>query len=257
VSRLWRIGSVPYLNAKPLLWGLDRDPAVDLTLRPPARLVPLMERGSLDAALLPSIECLRLGLVHVPDIGIASPGRTDSVLLHLKRPMRRVRRVALDRNSRTTNALARILLERRYGLNPKYVTHDPDGKTDFRKKASIDAAVTIGDASFRDWGLPSLDLGASWRDFTGLPFVFAVWALRRRDAALMRRLRGAAREGKGRLKEICREEHRRVNLTPAECSLYLTERITYELGPLERSGLRLFERYARSLGLLDSTRGRR
>jgi chorismate dehydratase len=257
MTSLWRLGSVPYLNAKPLLWGLDRDPAVRLTLRPPSRLVPLMERGRFDAALLPSIETLRLGLEHVPGIGIASPGRTDSVLLHLKTRLRRVKTVALDRNSRTTNALARILLERRYGLRPAYVTHDPESRVDFRKDPEIDAAVTIGDASFRDWGLPALDLGASWRDFTGVPFVFAVWALRRRDASLERRLRAAAREGRGRLKEIAEAEHARVNLTRAECALYLTERIAYDLGPAERAGLRLFERHARSLGLLDSRRARR
>jgi len=257
MASLWRLGSVPYLNAKPLLWGLDQDPAVRLTLRPPALLVPLMARGRFDAALLPSIETLRHGFDHVPGIAIASPGRTDSVLLHLKGPLRRVRTVALDRNSRTTNALARILLERRYGLQPRYVTHDPEGGPDFRKNPKIDAAVTIGDASFRDWGLPSLDLGASWRDFTGVPFVFALWALRRREASLERRLRAAASEGRSRLRKIADEEHARVNLTREECLLYLTERISYDFEAAERVGLRLFERHARALGLLDSTPARR
>jgi chorismate dehydratase len=255
--RLWSLGSVPYLNAKPLLWGLDRDPAVSLVLRPPSRLVPLIERGTLDAALLPSIECLRLGLAHVPGLAIASPGRTDSVLLHLKKPLKEVRTVALDRNSRTTNALTRILLGRRYGLKPAYVTHDPTGSVDFRKAPGIDAAVTIGDASFRDWGLPSLDLGAAWRDFTGVPFVFALWAVKKPDPSLERRLRAAAREGRARIDEIARAEHAGVDLTAAECRLYLTERITYDLGPPERAGLRLFERHARVMGLLDSPRGRR
>ncbi|HTF57798.1 MAG TPA: menaquinone biosynthesis protein [Planctomycetota bacterium] len=254
---LWRIGSVPYLNAKPLLWGLDRDPAVRLILRPPAALVPLMERGRLQAALLPSIEAIRLGLVHVPGIAIASPGRTGSVLLHLKKPLRQVRTVALDRNSRTTNALARILLERRYGLHPRYVKHDPDGRRDFRRDPKVDAAVTIGDASFRDWGLPAIDLGAAWRDLTGVPFVFALWALPRRNAALEGRLQSAALEGRRRLKEIVDAEHAGAGLTRAECTQYLTERITYDLGPGERTGLRLFERHARDLGLLDSPAPRR
>lgn len=254
---LWRLGSVPYLNAKPLLRGLDRDPGVALTLRPPSALVPPMEQGRFDAALLPSIETLRLGLEYLPDFGITSPGRTDSVLLHLKKPLRQVRSVALDRNSRTTNALARILLERRYDLHPRYLAHDPDGRADFRKNRAIDAAVTIGDASFREWGLPSLDLGASWRDFTGVPFVFAVWAMRRRNPALERRLRAAAREGLKRLDEIAEAEHAGVHLSLAECRVYLTERIAYRMGPAERAGLRLFERHARDLGLLDSTKRRR
>ena len=157
----------------------------------------------------------------------------------------------------TTNALTRILLERRYGLTPSYVTHDPTGPADFRKAGGIDAAVTIGDASFRDWGLPSLDLGASWRDFTGVPFVFAVWAVRQFDASLERRLRAAAREGRSRIDRIAEEKHAGVELTAAECRLYLTERITYDLGPAERAGFKLFERHARDLGLLDSPRRRR
>jgi chorismate dehydratase len=252
---LWRLGSVPYLNAKPLIWGLDRDPAVQLTLKPPSELVRVMSR--LDAALLPSIEVLRLGLDCVQEVGIASEGRTDSVLLHLKVPLKRVRTVALDLNSRTTNTLARILLEKRYGLQPRYVTHDPDGEEDFRSDPGIDAAVTIGDASFRDWGTTSLDLGSAWRDFTGMPFVFALWAVRKQDASLERRLRGAAREGRKRIELIARQEHARVNLTLDECLLYLRERISYDLGPAERSGLLLFERHARALGLLDSDPARR
>jgi len=257
MTALWRIGSVPYLNAKPLLWGLDHDPAVRLVLKPPAELVPLVEDGRLHAALLPSIEAIRLGLFHVPGLAIASPGRTASVLLHLKKPLQQVRTVALDRNSRTTNALTRILLERRYRLNPRYVKHDPDGPRDFRRDPKVDAAVTIGDASFRDWGLPALDLGAAWRDLTGVPFVFALWALPRRNAALEGRLKAAAREGRRRLKEIVAAEHGRAGLTPAECARYLTEYITYDLGPWERTGLKLFERHARDLGLLDSPAARR
>ena len=256
MAPLWTVGCVPYLNAKPLIWGLDRDPAVRLAFHPPSGLVRLMRRRALDAALLPSIEALRLKLRCLPGLGIASPGRTESVLLHLKKPLRRVATVALDRNSRTTNALARILLERKYGLAPRYVTHDPEGRS-FRKDPRIDAAVTIGDASFRDWGLPSIDLGAAWRDFAGLPFVFALWALRRRNGALERRLRTAASEGRRHLKEIVAAEHARVGLSPAECRSYLTRNIAFRLGPEERTGLRLFERHARSMGLLDSRVPRR
>jgi chorismate dehydratase len=257
VKSLWRLGSVPYLNAKPLIWGLDRDPAVRLTLRTPALLVPLMERGSLDAALLPSIEALRLGLEPLAGLGIASPGRTDSVLLHLKKPLRDIRAVALDRHSRTTNALTRILLERNYGLHPRYLVHDPVAGPDFRENPKIDAAVTIGDVSFRSWGLTTLDLGAAWNHFTGVSFVFAVWALRRKDESLERRLRAAAREGLNRIDEIAEAEHAAVDLTREECRVYLTDRITYELGAPEKAGLRLFERHARALGLLDSPPRRR
>ena len=108
-----RIGCVPYLNAKPLIEGLD-----DVLLLPPADLVALLVSKKLDVALLPAVEVLRLGLDYIPGIAIASPGKTDSVRLHHAVPVRQIRRVALDRNSRTSNMLTRILLEERYKPDP-------------------------------------------------------------------------------------------------------------------------------------------
>ena len=236
-----RIGCVPYLNAKPLLGGLD-----GALLRPPADLVPLLAEERLDVALLPSIEVLRARWAYVPGIAIASPGEADSVRLHLLKPLSQVKTVSLDRNSRTTNALTRIVLEKRFALSPRYVTADPAAGL------KGDAAVTIGDASFRDYGVPSLDLGAEWRTFTGKPFVFALWAHRRnhpRAAEIRRRLREAV--GRADIAAIVEREHARVGISRERCRRYLTECITYKLGPAERAGLSLFARHARSLGLMD------
>ena len=132
--------------------------------------------GSLDVALLPAIEVLRRGLAYVPGIAIASPGKTDSVRLHHTVDIPNVRRVALDRNSRTSNVLARIILERRYGARPAYTMRDPSRGLSFK---GFDAAVTIGDVSFRRMKWPYVDLGKEWLDFTGLPLVYAVWAYRK------------------------------------------------------------------------------
>ncbi len=232
-----RIGCVPYLNAKPLIEGL-----VGLVLEPPADLVARLQSGWLDAALIPSIEVLRLGFAHVPGRAIASPGPTDSVRLWLKKPLDEIRVVALDRNSRTTNALARILLEKKHGLSPRYVVADP------AKGLKGDAAVTIGDASFRDFGVPSIDLGAEWRAFTGKPFVFALWAHRKGHprAAEIRRV---LRRPLGAVEPIVEREYARVGITRERCRTYLTECITYGLGPAEKAGLKLFARHARSLEL--------
>jgi len=234
-----RIGCVPYLNAKPLLEGLE-----DVLLLPPADLVGKLASGALDVALLPAIEVLRRGLAHVPGIAIASPGKTDSVLLHHAVPLPRIRRVALDRNSRTSNMLARILLEKRYGLRPRYVTRDPSKGLSFK---AVDAAVTIGDTSFRPGGVPFLDLGAEWRAFTGRPFVYALWAHRPghpKAREIASTLRAAKRRGTARIAEIARREAARLKLTPAYCRKYLTESITFDLGPAERAGLKLFGDYA-------------
>jgi predicted solute-binding protein len=234
-----RIGCVPYLNAKPLLEGLD-----GVLLLPPADLVGKLASGSLDVALLPAIEVLRRGLAHVPGIAIASPGRTDSVRLHHAVPLGEIRRVALDRNSRTSNMLTRILLEKRHGLRPTYVVRDPTKGLSFK---AVDAVLTIGDTSFRPGKTPFLDLGSEWKAWTGRPFVYALWAYRpghARAREIAATLKAAKQRGTARIPEIARREAARLKLTPAYCRKYLTESITFELGAAERAGLRLFGKYA-------------
>jgi chorismate dehydratase len=234
-----RIGCVPYLNAKPLIDGLD-----GVLLLPPADLVGRLVGGKLDVALLPAIEVLRRKLAFVPGIAIASPGKTDSVRLHYKGEIADIRRVALDRNSRTSNMLTRILLEKRHGLRPTYVVRDPSKGLSFK---AVDAVVTIGDTSFRPGAVPFLDLGAEWREFTGKPFVYALWAHRPghpEARGIAATLRAAKKRGTARIPEIAKRESARLKLTPAYCRKYLTESITFDLGPAERAGLRLFGKYA-------------
>ena len=235
-----KIGCVPYLNAKPLLEGLE-----DVLLKPPADLVGLLVDGALDVALLPAIEVLRRRLAFVPGIAIASPGKTDSVRLHHAVEVPDIRRVALDRNSRTSNMLTRIILEKRYGVRPRYVTRDPSkGKITFK---AVDAAVTIGDTSFRPAGVPFLDLGTEWKAFTGRPFVYALWAHRPghpKAKEIASTLRAAKDRGAAAIPAIAKREAKRLGLTPRFCRTYLTEYITFDLGPAERAGLRLFEKYA-------------
>jgi chorismate dehydratase len=236
---MFKIGCVPYLNAKPLLEGLE-----GLLLKPPADLVEPLVSGQLDVALLPAIEVLRRKLSYLPGICIASPGKTDSVRLHHSVEIPDIRRVALDRNSRTSNMLARIILEKRYGVRPRYVTRDPARGVSLK---AVDAAVTIGDASFRTAEVPFLDLGTEWKAFTGRPFVYALWALRpghpeRRKIAAV--LRAAKKRGTAAIPLISRRESRRLGVTEKFCKTYLTEYISFDLGPAEKAGLRLFGKYA-------------
>lgn len=237
-----RIGSVPYLNGWPLIEGLE-----DVVIKPPSDLSKLLSKGKLDVALVSVSEALRNGWAWVPGIAVASPGEVDSVRLHHRVPLPEIRRVALDRNSRTSNVLARIILERRYGLRPKYTVRDPSGGLTWK---GYDAAVTIGDVSFRKLGLPYLDLGKEWRAFTGLPLVYAVWAHRKghpQAREMVKVLRAAKERGLARLDGIAREEAARRGLSAAFCKKYLTVHITYDLGPAERAGLRKYARYRREL----------
>lgn len=237
-----RYGSVPYLNGRPLIEGLP-----GVILRPPSRLGPLLTSRKVDVILVSAIEALRHGWDHVPGIAVASSGRTDSVHLHYKGELSRIRRVALDRNSRSSNVLARIILEQHHGLRPRYVTRDPSRRISLE---GVDAALTIGDTSFRTLELPHLDLGSEWREFTGRPFVYALWA-HLPGHPRVRELRSALRRAKAlgleRIDEIAAREALRLGLPAGFCRRYLTKRISYDLGPAERAGLKLFESLARRL----------
>ncbi len=237
-KRMLRFGCVPYLNAKPLIEGL-----AGVVLRPPVQLAELLLKGRVDAALVPSVDVLRFGLAYVPGIAIASHGPSDSVRLHLRRPLDRVRTVLLDRASRSTNTLTRILLEKRYGMRPRYVSREP-----------ADAAVTIGDASFREYGCPSLDLASEWREWTGKPFVFAVWAHEKdhpQVGAIRKAVNTAKAAGHRALESIIEREHRRIGINRERCRKYLTECITFDLGAAEKKGLQLFGKHAREMRLLE------
>ena len=237
-----KIASVPYLNGVPLIEGIE-----GVILRPPSQLGELLTTKKAAVVLVSAIEVLRHGWDYVPGIAVASPGKTDSVRLHYKVDLAKIRRVALDRNSRSSNTLARIILERSHKLRPRYVERDPSRSVSMK---DVDAALTIGDTSFRPVGLPFLDLGTEWRGLTGRPFVYALWAflpghpLAREMGTVLRQ---AKARGLAHIGEIAAREAKRLNLTTHFCRRYLTEYITYDLGPAERAGLKLFWKYAQAL----------
>lgn len=238
-----RVGSVPYLNAKPLIEGLE-----GVVLRPPSELGKLLVSRKIDVALASSVEMIRRGWRYVPGIAVASPGKTDSVRLHHKVEIPEIRRVALDCNSKTSNVLVRIILEERYGVRARYVLRDPTRGVSFK---DVDAAVTIGDTSFRLVGVPFLDLGTEWKALTGKPFVYAVWTYlpgHRRVREMTRILREAKERGTKAIRRIAAREAKRLKLSPRFCMKYMTEYLTYDLGPAERAGLKRFETYVRAMG---------
>ena len=142
-------------------------------------LTDLLADGQLDVALIPVIEYFRAGCYSiVPNIAIASRGPVLSVTLFSRVPWSSIRRVALDAGSRTSAALTQILLGRRHGVSPEVVALPLDGEAE---DADADAVLLIGDRAMRAC-LPgfafAFDLGQEWFDWTGLPFVYAVWAVR-------------------------------------------------------------------------------
>lgn len=170
----FRVGSVPYVNAYPLI-GLEPVDGLEIELAVPSRLPALLESGAVDAILVSSFYALtRPGVCLVGDVAIGSRGPVDSVRLFSKVPFGEIRQLALDSSSMTSNALAMILLQNVYDCAPEATPHPPDLN---EMLGVADAAVLIGDIGMTEpgEGLNVLDLGVAWTDWTGLPFVWAVW----------------------------------------------------------------------------------
>ncbi len=236
-----RIGAVNYLNTKPLICDLEElAPEVELVLDVPSRLADLLAAGELDVALIPVIEYFRAGCYSiVPDIAIATRGPVLSVTLFSRVPWAKIRRVALDAGSRTSAALTQVLLRRRYGVTAEVVPLPLECSAE---DVDTDAVLLIGDRAMRAC-LPgfayAFDLGQEWFDWTGLPFVYAVWAVR--EGAELGRvvsvLTEAKRRGLARAGSIAHREAPRLGLDAGFCRRYLSNILHFDLGPREQAGL--------------------
>lgn len=184
------MGHIQFLNCMPLYWGLARTGTLldlELTKDTPERLSEQLVRGDLDIAPVTLVEFLRAAddLVAFPDLAVGCDGPVMSCVIVSQKPLEELdgARVALGSTSRTSVRLAQLLLAEKIGVTPDYYTCPPDLGLMMQE---AEAAVLIGDAALRAnlhdaprLGLQVHDLGQMWKDWTGLPFVFAVWATRR------------------------------------------------------------------------------
>jgi chorismate dehydratase len=253
VSHPIRVGAVSYLNTKPLIEGLGAfAPHAELILDVPSRLADRLAAGDLDVALIPVVEYFRAGSYSiVPGVSIASRGPVLSVTLFSRVPWREIRSVAMDEGSRTSVALTRILLEKRYGIRPR-IEQLPLGIA--ADDMTTDGVLLIGDRAMKAC-LPGFahayDLGQEWFDWTGLPFVYAVWAVRQ-DIDLRgvdRALRQCRDHGLAHVGKIAEREARGLGLDPGFCRRYLSNILCFDLGAREIAGLRKFHELCRDLGL--------
>ncbi len=247
-----RFSVVDFLNARPLTWGLLREPppGVEVSRDMPSVCADKLARGEVDVGLIPSIEYQRIpGLRAIPGLGIAASSEVRSVLLVSKVSRERITSVSLDPASRTSAALTRILLARRYGVFPEFV-EGAGGDTD--------AELVIGDPALKARlnGRVVLDLAAEWRAFTGRSFVFAFWVVRDgADGALAERIVLASREtARVRFPELVREESAETGLSEAVVEDYLRHSLHFDLDRADFGGLELFYRLAADLSLIPSVR---
>jgi chorismate dehydratase len=239
----FRVGSVSYLNAVPLTRGLEDE----IILATPAKLAELLQKDELDAGLVSITEVLFHDRYDILDsIAIASLGEVKSVFLAHRRPLAEIKEVFCDTASLTSVNLLRVLLAER-GLRPEFKP-----LPDYQTAAQQDYLLLIGDPAIHFLRAPHdheiLDLGAAWLELTSLPFVYAVWALRRsvENAPLRRQLRAARDFGLDTLDSIIRN---RSEYDYEFRKDYLGWHIHYHLGTDEKRGVAKFVELLRKHGL--------
>jgi chorismate dehydratase len=254
-----RVGIVNFLNSRPLAWGFLKGHHSDLftaSYHPPSTVARLLAEGGLDVGLIPSVEVQRIpGLSVLPDLCIGATAEVRSVLLVADRPLAEVRRVALDVNSRTSVALLKVLCAERWGIAPQWIDHRPEVE---RMLAVADAALVIGDPALKvdRERYRVIDLAAEWRALTGLPFVFAVWAVRPEvdlpDLAFY--FKSSLRFGLSSLDAIVREAAAEMDLDSDLVHTYLTRNLRFFLQEPEIEGLTTYWRLAEKHGLIAEAR---
>jgi len=262
--RRLRISAISYLNTAPLMWDFERAEAgrqFEISYTLPSSCARALAEGTADIGIIPAAAYSQIpGLVVLPDVAIASRRAVRSILLVSKVPIDKVRSVALDTSSMTSVALTKIIFERWLGGGRVFAAMEPDID---KMLAEHDAGLLIGDPALKiDCSqYQTLDLAEEWIRWTGKPFVFAFWAVRKAAlaeadpaldlAAVFRESRDHGLEPAS-LGAIASEWAPRLMLSRDAIRSYLTDNIHYQLDAGCMEGLKLFYRYAADIGVLPS-----
>lgn len=260
VSRL-RVAAISYLNTVPLMWNFDwgelrKKYEVAYTL--PSACAEMLRAGTSDIGIIPAAAYTTIpDLVIVPDVAIATRGAVASIYLATTVPLEQIKTVAADTSSRSSVALLKVLFAKKWEMQPEFVPAEPKIE---KMLKSADAALLIGDPALQLWknppaGVQLYDLGEEWVTWTGKPFVFAFWAVRKSaepDAQVARDFQRSRDEGlkPENVARIAAEWRGRIGLSEQEIKEYLTRNIEYKLAPDCLEGLKLFYRYAEEIGAL-------
>jgi chorismate dehydratase len=265
-----RIAASTYLNSAPLVYsfaqGSLRRRFAFIGDAAPARCAAMLAARQCDIALIPVIEYQRMpNLRIIPEVAVASKNRVRSVLIAARRPLEEVRGLALDTSSRTSQALVKILFQRHYGRLPEFTERTPDPAVNCENMLEapppdLDAALVIGDPAMRleaaaqKLGLRVYDLAEEWRAMTGLPLVFAVWAVREETVGeapnLARDFLAAKREGLDHLEQIASHYASELGRPRSELLGYLRDNVNYDLDEENVAGMKLYFDLACECGLI-------
>ena len=279
------ISIVQYLNTAPLVWGFTNGPLrgkYQLSFTVPSLCAEALRSGAVDIAIIPAVEYQRIDeLVILPDLAIASQNQVRSLLIVSKGPIESARSIALDRSSRSTQALTKILCDRQWKIAPEFFEMPPDADTMLQR---ADAALLIGDPALRlsieiaasarrgrsrEQVCPASSAGISgaetlhvydvveqWRKMTDLPAVLAVWAARPEvvSAEVVEDFQTSRDFGLKNVNEISRRAAEELKLPAEELQRYLTENIDFTLGVENLRGLSAYFGLAAELGLIPGQR---
>jgi chorismate dehydratase len=272
-----KISIVKYLNAVPLAWGILEGPQKDAfepVLSTPSECAQQLVKGSVDIGLIPSIEYQRIkGCRIVPGPAVAALYQVRSVILVSVVPLWRVKTVACDNSSRTSVALARIIFDEFYHVRPDFRPAEPELANMLSQN---DAALLIGDRALKfmeendrpnlDRQKPLLRLGSEpleifdlaerWRFLTGLPFVFAFWAVGERftDGGVVDTLKASRDFGVANIPTIAEKYSEPLQIKKEFLQAYLERNVHYYMDTACIDALQLFYEKAARAGVIKSVR---
>ncbi len=273
MPRKLRVSAISFLNTAPLMWDFTHAPRqaelsqrYDVHFTLPNKCAEELGAGTADIGLVPvAALATNPGLSILPGMAIAALRQVRSILVVTRKglALEDVQSVALDMTSRTSAALVRVLFSKFVGTNPVYTQHAPDATA---MLAESDAALLIGDPALlaREANVceqtECYDLAEFWKDRTGLPFVFAVWATRPEglreagvsSAEVVRNFQQSRDAGLAHLDTLVAEWTPRIALPAATIREYWTHNIHYSLDEECLNGLRLFYQYAAECGALPA-----
>jgi len=242
LDKKWRIGAVSYLNTRPLLLGMEQSPfqeRIDLMKSYPAQIAQALLDDSIDIGLVPvAIMPLLKNPQVISKYVIGTEGEVASVALFSQVPMDQIEKVYLDYQSRTSVQLAKVLFAQYWNKEVEFLIATEGYINEI---SGTTAGIIIGDRALAslDRFEHIYDLGLAWKDYSGLPFVFAAWVANKPiPSAFMEAFDVANGYGLKNLNEV-------ISLIPAneqvyDLHKYYTENISYELTPEKRKGLEKF-----------------